>query len=1010
MEGDDLFDEFGNLVGVNPLDSDEEEEEVLDEQELYETDITGESGDKNGIKANPFISVGNDKGVGTDLGYPYGKGVEVLIETENTQSVKTPLVKPVAERSKLQEHTIFTQLKKNIPKTKYNRDYMLSMTDIPERIINVGVIGPLHSGKTSLMDLLIIDSHKRIPDMSKNTELGWKPLRYMDNMKQEIDRGISIKLNGSTLLCTNLESKSNIINFLDAPGHTNFIDETAVAFAASDLALIVIDVVEGVTSVVEQLIKQSIRNKLAMCFVINKLDRLILDLKLPPMDAYFKLNHIIKDINSFTKGQVFSPAYNNIIFASAKLGFTFTVKEFVAYNYSHSIPPSKIDDFITRLWGSVYFHKGNFQSKPFDSVEGYPTFVEFILNPIYKIFSYALSMEKDKLKNLLRNSFRINLRHEVLKYDPQPFLKHVLQLIFKEQTGLVDSITRCYEPLTLTDNKVNQLSSPGKHTSKDILWAHVLKTLDYGGTEWSLVRIYSGLLKRGDKVRILDTSQSESRQKRAIINNTEIESFDKEEDGDDDETPMCTVEEIGLLGGRYVYPLSKAHKGQIVLVKGISSAYIKSATLYSVKNKEDMKTLKYFRPLDYITEAVFKIVLQPLLPKELPKLLHGLNKVTKYYPGVVVKVEESGEHVILGNGELYMDCLLYDLRTRYADIEIKISDPLTVFSESCSNESFASIPVNNSISRLNDESSLGLAISVTAEPLDFKMIQDLSKNVLGKGQNYLNIDEIIDNPRKLSKILRTEYGWDSLASRNVWSFYNGNVLINDTLPGEVSPELLSEYKQQIIQGFYWAVKEGPLAEEPIYGVQYKLLSITIPSDTNIDVIKSQIIPLMRKACYVGLLTATPALLEPVYEVNITVHAPLLPIVEELVKKRRGSRIYKTIKVVGTPLMEIRGQIPVIESPGFEIDLRLCTNGLGMCQLYFWHKIWRKVPGDVLDKDAFIPKLKAAPVNSLSRDFVMKTRRRKGISTGGFMSNDGPTLEKYISAELFVQLRENGLIP
>lgn len=90
---------------------------------------------------------------------------------------------------------------------------MLSMANIPERIINVGVIGPLHSGKTSLMDLLVIDSHKRIPDMSKNVELGWKPLRYLDNLKQEIDRGLSIKLNGSTLLCTDLESKSRMINF-----------------------------------------------------------------------------------------------------------------------------------------------------------------------------------------------------------------------------------------------------------------------------------------------------------------------------------------------------------------------------------------------------------------------------------------------------------------------------------------------------------------------------------------------------------------------------------------------------------------------------------------------------------------------------------------------------------------------------------------------------------------------------------------------------------------------------
>ena len=1008
MEGDDLFDEFGNLVGVDPFDSDEEES-ALDEQEEYETGTLEESGKNNEIESRQFTSSEGYNEVGTALDHPYGKEVEVLIETENKQSAKTPLVEPVAERTKLQEHTIFTQLKKNVPKTRYNRDYMLSMADIPERIINVGVIGPLHSGKSSLMDLLVIDSHKRIPDMSKKIELGWKPLRYMDNLKQEIDRGVSIKLNGSTLLCTDLKSKSNMINFLDAPGHVNFMDETAVALAASDLVLIVIDVVEGVTCVVEQLIKQSIRNKLAMCFVLNKLDRLILDLKLPPTDAYLKLSHIIADINSFTKGQVFSPIRNNIIFASTKLGFTFTVKEFVSYYYSHLMPPSKMDDFTARLWGSVYYYKGNFRTKPFSNVEKYPTFVEFILIPLYKIFSYALSMEKDKLKNLLRSSFRVTLSQEALKYDPQPFLKHVLQLIFREQTGLVDSITRCYEPLELFDNKVAHLSSSGKNTSEETLWAHVLKTLDYGGAEWSLVRIYSGLLKRGDTVRILDTSQSESRQNRQL-HDSETETLDEGENDDDDEAPVCKVEELGLLGGRYVYPLHKAQKGQIVLIKGISGAYIKSATLYSATGKEDMKQLKYFKPLDYINQAVFKIVLQPLLPRELPKLLNALNKVSKYYPGVIIKVEESGEHVILGNGELYMDCLLYDLRTNYANIEIKISDPLTVFSESCSNESFASIPVNNSISRLNDENSVGLSISVTAEPMDFKMIQDLSKNTLGKGQNYLDVDGIMSNPRKLSKILRTEYGWDSLASRNVWSFYNGNVLINDTLPDEISPELLSKYRQQIIQGFYWAVKEGPLAEEPLYGVQYKLLSITVPSDINIDVMKSQIIPLMRKACYVGLLTATPTLLEPIYEVDITVHAPLLPIVEELVKKRRGSRIYTTIKVAGTPLLEIRGQIPVIESAGFETDLRLSTNGLGMCQLYFWHKIWRKVPGDVLDKDAFIPKLKPAPINSLSRDFVMKTRRRKGISTGGFMSNDGPTLEKYVSAELYVQLRENGLVP
>lgn len=39
--------------------------------------------------------------------------------------------------------------------------------------------------------------------------------------------------------------------------------------------------------------------------------------------------------------------------------------------------------------------------------------------------------------------------------------------------------------------------------------------------------------------------------------------------------------------------------------------------------------------------------------------------------GLVAQVEESGEHVILGTGELYMDCVMHDLRVMYADAEVR---------------------------------------------------------------------------------------------------------------------------------------------------------------------------------------------------------------------------------------------------------------------------------------------------------------------------------------------------
>jgi len=63
-----------------------------------------------------------------------------------------------------------------------------------------------------------------------------------------------------------------------------------------------------------------------------------------------------------------------------------------------------------------------------------------------------------------------------------------------------------------------------------------------------------------------------------------------------------------------------------------------------------------------------KIAVEPVNPSELPKMLDGLRKVNKSYPLLSTKVEESGEHVILGTGELYLDSVMHDLRKLYSDI------------------------------------------------------------------------------------------------------------------------------------------------------------------------------------------------------------------------------------------------------------------------------------------------------------------------------------------------------
>lgn len=118
--------------------------------------------------------------------------------------------------------------------------------------------------------------------------------------------------------------------------------------------------------------------------------------------------------------------------------------------------------------------------------------------------------------------------------------------------------------------------------------------------------------------------------------------------------------------------------GNLVLLGGVDALISKTATIAAADIDED---LFIFRPIKHMTQSVLKIAVEPIQPSELPKMLSGLRSINKSYPLVSTKVEESGEHVIVGTGELYLDCIMHDLRKLFAEIEIKVSDPVTRFCE-----------------------------------------------------------------------------------------------------------------------------------------------------------------------------------------------------------------------------------------------------------------------------------------------------------------------------------------
>lgn len=306
---------------------------------------------------------------------------------------------------------------------------------------------------------------------------------------------------------------------------------------------------------------------------------------------------------------------------------------------------------------------------------------------------------------------------------------------------------------------------------------HVTKLFNTGdGAAFhSFGRVLSGTAKPGQQVRVLGENYT----------------MDDEED-----MAPATISDTWVYETRYKVPVNGIPAGNWALLGGIDNSIVKSATV--VQNKID-DDVYIFKPIKHFTESVFKVAVEPVNPSELPKMLDGLRKTSKSYPLVVTKVEESGEHIILGTGELYMDCVLHDLRRLFAEMELRVSDPVTRFCETVQDTSaikcYALTP--------NKKNKL----TMVAEPLDSGIAEDIES---GKVSIKWPI-------REVGRFFENNYGWDLLSSRSIWAFgpddAGPNILQDDTLPSEVDKKLLNSVRESIKQGFSWATREGPLCEE-----------------------------------------------------------------------------------------------------------------------------------------------------------------------------------------------------
>jgi len=177
-------------------------------------------------------------------------------------------------------------------------------------------------------------------------------------------------------------------------------------------------------------------------------------------------------------------------------------------------------------------------------------------------------------------------------------------------------------------------------------------------------------------------------------------------------------------------------------------------------------------------------------------------------------MEESGEHVIAGCGELHVEICLKDLRDEYAGCDFTVGDPIVSYRETAS--------VLSSQTCLAKSPNKHNRIYLTAEPLGEELCKAIEDGVVGPKAD----------PKERAKILRTKFEWsDSHADpKKIWAYGPETDGANMFIDATVGEQLVIEIKEHCNSGFQWATKTGPMCEENMRSIRFNIKDVTLHTD------------------------------------------------------------------------------------------------------------------------------------------------------------------------------------
>lgn len=768
------------------------------------------------------------------------------------------------------------------------------------RVRNLAIIAHVDHGKTTIADRLLAKaSMLRDQEVAKSCK--------MDTGALEIAKGITIKASSTGLL---YPQEQLLINLVDCPGHVDFNGEVSAALRVTDGALLVVDCIEGVCVQTEMVLRQALTEGVVPILMLNKLDRAFGELQLSPEQAYLRLVCTIEAVNSIIREydpvREVCPAKGNVIFGSGLFGWGFTLASMAAAR-GLTCSPSK-------LWGDRYVDKasGTFVRQPAEPAAE-RSFVTVVLQPLYRLHHIATQGDHELLA-------AFTARHKLPAPAPQPRCKDEVRAVLRGWLPCADAIVataaeQLPSPAAAQQARAHKLGAGLEGTAgfdciracdpSGPLMVLITKMAPCSKQDKKLLalgRVFSGTVRPGDRVIAIEAQHGER--------------------------VSCKVERVKLVMVDKVLELPAAPAGSLIGLVGVPHV----GTVVQGPEMGPMPRVS----LD--VSPVVSMAIRPKRPADTSRVVVALRELVKMDGALGLEHDpETGEHCLVGAGELHMQSALHDLQELLpAGVLIQPGEPAVRCREA------VLAPGALCLAKSSNKHNRVFARAVPLSPETQQLLESAALTQ--------QTDEKLRGERLAA------VGWErGEARRKVLRITGSNMLVDCT---EGLP--MHEVLEHLGAAFDSVVAAGVLTGSPVVGVRFELHEGTRWHKERTHRGPNQMAEPARRAFLAAMLSAEPRLKEPVLEVKVQVPEQHAQKVCAVLKGRRGVIAgYESDRLV-----TVAGLVPVEASFGLCEQLMKHTSGYASPQCCFSQ--WQQVPGDPLEE------------SSLAGGFVESTRARKKL--------------------------------